>query len=537
MPQGELDVIVVGAGFAGMYSLHRMLKAGYSVRAFETGDDVGGTWYWNRYPGARCDVESMEYSYSFDDDLQQEWTWREKYAPQPEILKYANHVADRFALRPHITFNTRIVSAHFIEGKSGRTASHWVVITDSGETVSARFCIMATGCLSTINKPDFKGIDSFTGKTLHTGQWPHEGVDFSDTTVGMIGTGSSAIQSIPIIVEQAKHLTIFQRTPNFSIPAHNEQLDAAFVQELKSDYLAFRAANRTMLTGFGARRPKYDDSVQDADEQTRKARFEEKWALGGLGFLSAFGDLTSVTEANNIAAEFVRGKIHDIVEDQAVAALLSPDSVIGCKRLCVDTDYYATFNRDNVTLVDVSKAPVETITPGGLITGGREYTFDALILATGFDAMTGTLFRIDIRGRNGQTLKDKWHAGPRTYLGLATHGFPNLFTISGPGSPSVLSNMIVTIEQHVDWIADCIDYLKDNNFHTIEAGLDAEDAWVTQGNDIANETLFPRCNSWYLGANVPGKPRVFMPYIGGLPAYIEICEQVAAGGYEGFTLA
>ncbi len=526
-----VDAVVVGAGFAGMYMLYRLRQKGYSVRVFERGDNVGGTWYWNRYPGARCDVESMEYSYSFDDDLQQEWEWSERYATQPEILRYANHVADRHDLRPHITFDTEVKSVHYQDN-----SNTWLVTTDSGEAVEARFCIMATGCLSSVNKPDFKGVDSFKGDTYHTGQWPHQGVDFTGKTVGIIGTGSSAIQSIPLIAEQAKHLTVFQRTPNFSIPAHNQDLDQAFIDEIKQNYPEFRAENRAMHGAFGARRPHYEDSVWDADEETRNARFEERWALGGLGFLRAFGDLGLSEAANNIAAEFVRSKIREIVDDPDIAELLCPDGVIGCKRLCVDTNYYATYNRDNVTLIDVSRNPVEEITANGLITDDKEYSFDALIFATGFDAMTGSLLRMDIRGKGGEKLEEKWDAGPRTYLGLATHGFPNLFTISGPGSPSVLSNMIVTIEQHVNWIFDCMEYMREQGISIIEADLDAEDKWVTSGNEMADMTLMPRCNSWYLGANVPGKPRVFMPFVGGVPLYIEICDKVAANDYEGFSL-
>lgn len=526
-----LDAVIVGAGFAGMYTLHRMRRSGFTAQVFEAGDNVGGTWYWNRYPGARCDVESMEYSFSFDTDLQQEWQWSERYATQPEILSYANHVADRFDLRRDISFNTRVESAHFLEEENT-----WLVTTEHGDEVRARFCIMATGCLSSVNQPDLSGIADYEGDTYHTGQWPHAGVDFTGKTVGIIGTGSSAIQSIPLIAAQARQLTIFQRTANFSIPAHNQELDQSFIDEIKADYESFREENRQMFAGFGARRSVYEDSVWDADKELREKRFEERWGLGGLGFLRAFGDLGLSLEANDIAAEFVRNKIRDIVDDPEVAELLCPDGVIGCKRLCVDTDYYATFNRDNVTLVDISRDPIDRLTQHGLLTGGKDYEFDAIIFATGFDAMTGSLLRIDLQGKDGLTLQDKWSAGPRTYLGLAVAGFPNLFTISGPGSPSVLSNMIVTIEQHVNWIMDCLEHLREEGIKTIEAGPEAEDAWVTQGNELADMTLMPQCNSWYLGANVPGKPRIFMPFVGGLPLYAETCDRVAANNYEGFEL-
>ena len=530
-----VDAVIVGAGFAGMYSLYRLLAGDYTVRVFETGDNVGGTWYWNRYPGARCDIESMEYSYSFDQSLQQEWVWSERYATQPEILSYANHIADRYELRQHITFNTRVTSAHFDE-----TEQRWIVTTSSGETLSSRFCIMATGCLSSVNKPDFKGLDDFKGNVYHTGEWPHEGVDFTGRTVGIIGTGSSAIQSIPLIAEQAKHLTVFQRTANFSVPAHNQDLDQSYIDAIKADYDSFRAENRAMHAGFGARRPQYEDSVYEANEDERLARFEERWALGGLGFNGAFADLGASVEANNIAAEFIRNKVREIVDNPETAEKLAPHGVVGCKRLCVDTNYYATYNRANVSLIDVKRNPISHITESGLATNGEDgesnYHFDDLILATGFDAMTGSLLKIDIRGRQGLSLSDKWAAGPRTYLGLSISGFPNLFTISGPGSPSVLSNMILTIEQHVNWIIDCLDHLRANNIQTIEAEQAVEDHWVDQGNEIANMTLMPTCNSWYLGANVPGKPRVFMPFVGGLPMYFEICDDVASDNYRGFML-
>ena len=527
-----LDAIIVGAGFAGMYTLHRMREAGFNARVFEAGDNVGGTWYWNRYPGARCDVESMEYSYSFDADLQQNWEWSERYATQPEILSYANHVADRFDLRRDISFNTRVTALKYQEANK-----RWLVTTDNNERVSTRFCIMATGCLSSINQPAFEGLENFGGETYHTGRWPHEEVNFSGKTVGIIGTGSSAIQSIPLIAENAKHLTVFQRTPNFSIPAHNQDLDPAFIEEIKSDYENFRSENRQMFGGFGARRAAYEDSVWDADNDKRHARFEERWSLGGLGFLRSFGDLSQSIEANDIAAEFVREKIREIVDDPAVAETLCPEGVIGCKRLCVDTNYYATFNRENVQLIDIKNEPIETLTEAGLVTGGVEYQFDAIIFATGFDAMTGSLQRINIEGRSGLTLKEKWAAGPRTYLGLSISDFPNLFTISGPGSPSVLSNMIVTIEQHVNWIMDCLVFMRDEALTTIEAEPQAEEGWVNQGNELANMTLMPKCNSWYLGANVPGKPRIFMPYVGGIPLYFETCERVAANRYEGFAFS
>ncbi len=529
--QREVDVVVVGAGFAGLYMLHKLRGLGRSVRVFEAGDGVGGTWYWNRYPGARCDVESMEYSYGFDEDLQQEWEWTERYAPQPEILDYANHVAERFDLRRDIQLETRVTSATFDED----TAS-WVVETDQGDRVTARHLVMATGCLSSANIPEIEGADSFQGPSYHTGRWPHDGVDFTGQRVGVIGTGSSAIQSIPIIAEEAAELTVFQRTASFTVPAWNQPLDPVAVKEIKAEYAEFRAANRQMPTGFGARTERRDASALEVTEDERRAELERRWANGGLAFLAAYNDLLISKEANDMAAEFVRGKLAEIVEDPEMVRKLTPDQVIGCKRLCVDTGYWATFNRPNVHLVDLREAPIEAITPTGIRTAAGHHDLDAIVYATGFDAMTGALLRIDVRGRGGRTLQDAWAAGPRTYLGLGIHGFPNLFTITGPGSPSVLTNMMVSIQQHVEWIADCIEHLDAEGHRTIEATAEAQDAWVDYVNTVAGFTLFPTCNSWYLGANVPGKTRVFMP-LPGFPPYAEQCDHVAASGYSGFELA
>jgi len=531
MKRANVDVVVVGAGFAGLYMIHRTRAEGLSVRVFEAGDDVGGTWYWNRYPGARCDVESVEYSYSFDEALEQEWNWTERYAAQPEILDYARHVADRFELRRDITFSTRVVSAHFDE-----ESSTWVVTTDAGETVVSRFLVMATGCLSSANIPAFPGAETFAGPSYHTGKWPHEGVDFAGKRVGLIGTGSSAIQSIPIIAEQAAHLTVFQRTATYSVPARNDSIDAHYVAEVKSHYPEFRAANRLQQGGFGSRIQRGETSVLTASDEERRAEFERRWEEGGFAFMSSFNDFLLNKDSNDVLADFVRDKIRSIVKDPATADLLMPTQVIGCKRLCLDTGYYETFNRENVTLVDVSATPIERITATGLVSGGVAHEFDALVYATGFDAMTGSLLKVDIRGRDGRPLAEAWGAGPVTYLGLSTAGFPNMFMVSGPGSPSVLTNMIVSIEQHVEWITSCIGHLSRTGVASIETTEDHQREWVAHVNTIADFTLYPRCNSWYLGANVEGKPRVFMPLIG-FPAYAERCQQVAESGYEGFVLA
>jgi cyclohexanone monooxygenase len=528
MNRAALDAVVVGAGFAGLYMLHRLRGLGLSVRAYEAGSGIGGTWFWNRYPGARCDIESLEYSYQFSPELQQEWEWSERYATQPEILRYLEHVADRFDLRRDIELATRVLSAHFDE-----PTARWTVETERG-SVSARFCIMATGCLSAANLPGFPGIDRFEGATYHTGRWPHEGVDLSGRRVGVIGTGSSAIQSIPLIAEQAAHLVVFQRTPSYSIPAHNAELDAERVRQVKADYAGFRKRNSQLP--FGANFPPSDRSALQVDAEERAREYEARWRQGGLGFITAFNDLLVDRAANETAAEFVRGKIREIVRDPAVAERLSPRQVVGCKRLCVDTGYYAAFNRPNVTLVDVAAEPIAEIVPTGVRTARAVYELEDLVFATGFDAMTGAVLAIDVQGAQGRTLRDKWAAGPRTYLGLGTAGFPNLFLVTGPGSPSVLSNMVPSIEQHVDWIADCIAWLRARGLERIDATQAAEDAWVAHTNEVANLTLFPSCNSWYLGANVPGKPRVFMPYLG-FPPYVEKCNEVAARGYEGFALA
>ncbi len=551
----RFDVVVVGAGFAGLYMVHRLRGLGFTVRSFEAGDGVGGTWYWNRYPGARCDVESLEYSYQFSEELQQEWSWSERYAGQPEILRYANHVADRFDLRRDIEFNRRVVSARFEEedsrwrievappaeslpgllngdgddGGNGDAAA-------ANETVFARFVVMATGCLSAANLPDFDGIDDFEGESYHTGAWPHEGVDFTGLRVGIVGTGSSAIQAIPVIAGEAAHLTVFQRTPNYSIPAHNGAMDREREADVKAEYPAFRERNRQMPAGLGADMNPMHDEFAEVPPDERRRRFEERWAYGGFSFMASFADMLMSQEANDAAAGFVREKIRGIVRDPEVADLLSPDNVIGCKRICLDSGYFETFNRPNVTLVDVSSAPIEKITKTGLRTGGRDYALDAIVFATGFDAMTGALARIDIRGRGGRTLRSKWEDGPRAYLGLGVAGFPNLFVITGPGSPSVLSNMLPSIEQHVDWIADCVAWMRDRGHAAIEATPEAENEWVAHVGEVAGATLYPTCNSWYLGANVPGKPRVFMPYLG-FPPYVEKCDAVAANDYEGFELS
>jgi cyclohexanone monooxygenase len=529
--QRAYDVVVVGAGFAGMYMLHRLRGLGFTARVFEQGSGVGGTWYWNRYPGARCDVESMQYSYSFSDELQQEWRWSERYAPQPEILKYANHVADRFDLRADMQFNTRVESCVFDED-----ANVWSVKTSDGKTVSARFVVLATGCLSNARKPDIKGLDSFKGPVYHTGNWPHEVIDFTGLRVGIIGTGSSGIQSVPVIAEQAKHLTVFQRTPNYSIPARNAPLTDKERRSFQDNYAEIRRfAREDAKNGIYTDMP--DRGALDDGDNERRDRYEARWQRGGLTFMSVYNNLALDKAANDTAADFVREKIGETVNNPATAKLLQPTTYpIGTKRICIDTDYFETFNRPNVSLVDIKASPIEEILPHAVRVAGKEHEIDALVLATGFDAMTGSVAKIDIRGRGGLTLNQKWAEGPKTYLGLMSVGFPNLFVITGPGSPSVLSNMMVSIEQHVDWIADCVAWMREQGLEAMEARQEAEDNWVAHVNEVAHNTLYPQANSWYMGANIPGKPRIFMPYIGGVGVYRQICNDVAAKGYEGFAM-
>jgi cation diffusion facilitator CzcD-associated flavoprotein CzcO len=528
----HVDVVVVGAGFGGMCMLHRLRRSGLSTIVYEAASDVGGTWWWNRYPGARCDIESLDYSYSFDEDLQQEWEWTERYSTQPEILSYASHVADRFDLRRDIRFDTRVTSVSWNDEQR-----RWDVSTDRGHHTTSRFLVMAVGCLSTTKQPEVEGIDRYAGPTYHTGRWPHDGVDFTGKRVGVIGTGSSGIQSIPLIAEQAAHLFVFQRTPNFTMPARNAPLDPAFVSERKANYAEHRRRVRETRSGVLYDRPE-TPALSVADDE-REEKYRAAWDSGLLYSMGAtYSDLLVDEGANETAAEFVRVRIREIVEDPITAELLSPrDYPFATKRPCLDTNYYATFNRDNVTLVDVRAAPIVELTETGIRTQHREYDLDVIVFATGFDAMTGPLLSFDVVGAGGTKLRDKWATGPRTYLGLGINGFPNMFVVTGPGSPSVMMNMIAGIEHHVEWIGDCIDHLDEHGLVTIEASLEAEDAWVARVNEVADATLFPRANSWWMGANVPGKPRVFMPFIGGFDVYRHICDDVVANGYEGFQLS
>ncbi len=529
--QPDLDVVVVGAGFAGLYLLHRLRGLGFSARAIEAGDDVGGTWYWNRYPGARCDVPTTDYSYSFDPELEQEWTWSEKYATQPEILRYLQHVAEKYDLRRDITFGRRVVAARWDDA-----AKLWRVRTDDGAETSCRHYVMASGCLSMPKEVDIPGTDRYSGEVYFTSRWPHEGVDFTGKRVAVIGTGSSAVQSIPIIAEQAAHLTVFQRTPAYCIPARNGPAPADALEALAADRDGYREAARWSQAGV----PIHGEVLPAAQvpEEERRAKFEAGWERGGLFTINIFADQLVNPAANEIVAEMIREKIRGIVADPETAESLCPkDYPVGTKRPCLDTNYYETYNRPNVRLVDLRKHPIDTITEAGIDTVDESFTFDAIVFATGFDAMTGAVVAVDIEGKEGVTLEQKWADGPVTYLGLMTDGFPNLFLVTGPGSPSVLSNMTVSIEQHVDWIADRLAEMRERGFDTIEPTATAEQGWVQHVNDAADITLFPTANSWYMGANVPGKPRVFLPYVGGVGNYRKVCNEVVDKGYLGFELA
>lgn len=527
----DFDAVVVGAGFAGMYMLHKLRSLGFSVRVYEAGTGVGGTWYWNRYPGARCDVESIEYQYGFSDEIQREWTWTERYAAQPEILRYQNYVADKLDLKKDIRFETRVTSADYDEA-----SARWAIATEHGERVRAKFFVMATGCLSSARVPDFPGISDFQGESHHTGDWPHSGVDFTGKRVAVIGTGSSAVQSIPVIAEQAAELLVFQRTANFTLPAGNRPLAPGEAEAAKESFIEGR--KRAYDSQGGLISFEYIEAmIDDLDPEFVQKELSDRWHQGGFSFLGTYGDLMATPEGNKVAADFARSEMAKRVADPAVAEMLLPnDHPVGVKRLCLDTGYLEVFNQPKTKLIDVRKTPIERISRTGVVAGGVNYEADCIVFATGFDAMTGAILAVDIKGRGGESLRDKWAAGPRTYLGLSTAGFPNLFFITGPGSPSVLSNMIISIEQHVHWIADCISNLEGRQVRAIEATPAAENAWVDHVNEVASLTLYPVANSWYMGANIPGKPRVFMPYAGGVGVYRQKIDEVAGAGYEGFTL-
>lgn len=526
----EYDAIIVGAGFSGLYALYRLRALGFSARVLERGSGVGGTWFWNRYPGARCDVESVDYCYSFSDDLLDDWTWSERYAAQPEILRYLDHVADRFGLRPDIQLQTDVEVVRFDE-----QSNRWLIETRQGERFACRWCVMAVGNLSSIKRPEFAGLDEFEGEWFHTASWPEGGVDFTGRRVAVIGTGSTGIQAIPQIASQASQLYVFQRTPNYSMPAQNRPLSLQEQREIRRTYSERRRFAENSDAGVPFPAP--TKGAFEVTPSERRRLYEQGWRRGGINSLSgAFTDFFTNHAANSTAAEFTREKIREIVHDPDVAEALCPYQHIGTKRTCVDIGYFQTYNRDNVALIDLRREPLERITPSGVRTEDGEYQADCIVFAIGFDAMTGALLDIDIRGTGGTTLREHWAAGPRTYLGLAVAGFPNLFIVTGPGSPSVLSNMVVSIEQHVDWISDCIETMRARGVDRIDATPQAEADWVRHVNELADATLYPLANSWYVGANIAGKPRVFMPYVAGCGTYRAECDEVARRGYRGFRL-
>ena len=525
------DAVVIGAGFAGLYMLHRLRQLGRRSHLFEAGDGVGGTWYWNCYPGARCDVDSMQYSYSWSPELQQEWKWTERYPAQAEILRYINHVADRFDLRRDISLNARVSSGQWLADQQ-----RWLVRTEQGLEVTCDILITATGCLSESRLPHIEGLDGYQGKTYHTGRWPKEPVDFTGLRVGVMGTGSSGIQAIPQLAKQAKELYVFQRTPNFSVPAWNGPIDPVHQQDWLANYPKYREQARNTRSGI-----MYEYGTQSAVEMSDEARAEEmerRWRKGGTNFAHSFNDTFTNRQSNELLSEFVRGKIRQMVKDPAIAQKLLPhDHGIGTKRICVDTGYYQTYNLPHVKLIDLRSTPIERFDAQAAITREGRYEVDAMVFATGYDAVTGALERLNLIGEQGKTFQQLWHSGPTSYLGLMTVGFPNLFTITGPGSPSILTNVIVSIEQHVDWIADCLAHMDRHGHTRIEAQQSAQDQWVKHVQEVANGTLFVTANSWYMGANIPGKPRVFLPYIGGFSTYAAHCQEVVKKGYEGFDFS
>ncbi len=531
MTAPDYDSVVIGAGFSGVYMTHKLREQGLTTKGFEAAPTVGGTWYWNIYPGARCDCISMEYAFTFDPEIIAEWEWTERYPAQPDILRYIEFVAHKLDVKRHFSFNTRVVSAHF-DDASGL----WSVVTDTGETVTAKYLITAAGCLSTSSTPDFPGIGSFQGQTIHTSAWPREGIDFSGMRVGVIGTGSSGVQVIPKVAEQAEHLTVFQRTPAFSLDCGNRPLTEDEKRDFKENIEEFKVLSRQ--TGSGQFTDTLEVNALDHTDEQRNAVYEERWNRHrAIDLIASYPDLFTDRAANDTIAEFFRGKIRDVVADPDLAEQLSPrDYPLGAKRITLDTGYFQTYNRDNVSLVSVKNAPIEEITPDGIKTSDAEYPLDAIVFATGFDAVTGPLLNIDIRGRDGQSLREEWADGPVTYLGVGVHGFPNLFTLTGPGSPNVLTNVVCAIEQHVEWTSDAIAHLEEVGARAFEPSESAAKEWTEQAIKLADDTLYPEGNSWYTGANIPGKPRVIMSYVGGLNLYREICDEVAAKGYEGFTI-
>ncbi|EAQ02025.1 steroid monooxygenase [Pseudooceanicola batsensis HTCC2597] len=511
-----------------MYALHKMRERGLKTQAIEAGGGVGGTWYWNRYPGARCDVMTIDYSYSFSNEIQQEWTWTERFCSQSEILEYANYVARKLDLFRDIKFDTRASSVEYDDAKR-----RWRIETEQGDVYDAKYCILSTGPLSVPKGVDIPGADDFQGELYLSARWPHEKVELDGKRIGVIGTGSSGVQIVSVVAHQASHLHVFQRTPSFSLPMRNAKMDPEYVAQIKKHYPAMREVTR--MTFSGGTRPASSRPLFSVPVDERNAMLEEAWKTAGHNLLGIFSDLLLYKEANDVVADFVRGKIGEIVKDPDVAEKLKPKSEpIFARRPCLDTNYYEVFNKDNVTLVDCLSTPIERITPRGVIVAGEEIELDVIIAATGFDALTGALLSIDIKGKQGASLKEKWAEGARSYLGMAIQGFPNLFTTAAVNGPSALANFILLNEQNVNWINDLLDYMDANGFDTVEATEEAENKWLDRIALLASRSLMPKANTWYTGTNIPGKPRTFPMYAGGLGRYTEDCQLVAQNGYEGF---
>ncbi len=526
------DAIVIGAGISGMYLLHKLRdELGLSVRVYEAGAGVGGTWYWNRYPGARFDSESWSYGYSFSQELLDEWDWQEHFAPQPETLRYLNFVADKFDLRRDIRFGTRITRAVYDTG-----ANAWQVESEDGVQARAHYLVTAVGPLSVPYWPDIPGRDDFAGPVYHTGLWPHEKLDFSDKRVGVIGTGATAVQLITEVAKNVGHLTVFQRTPNYCVPLHNAKISREEMRDIRARYpQIFKRCRET----FGAFIHGFDErSTREVSAAERDAMFEKLWAEPGFGlWLGNFNDILSDREANEAVSEFVRNKIRQRVKDPVTAEKLCPKNHgFGTRRVPMESGYYEVYNQDNVTLVDVREAPIERITASGIRTADADYDLDVIVFATGFDAVTGAMDQIEVRGENGVTLKETWADGPRTYLGLGCAGFPNMFTCVGPHNGGTFCNIPRCIEQNVEWISDCIAYLREHHVERIRVEEQAQAQWTAHVYDVVKDTLIPETDSWFMGANVPGKKRTFLMYAGGSPLFRETCDRVAANGYEGFSL-
>lgn len=529
-PPRRLDALIIGMGFGGMCMLHTAREGGLDVHAIEAGDDVGGTWYWNRYPGARCDVMSIDYSYSFLNEIQQEWTWTEKFAAQPEILAYARFVADKLDLRRDTTFNTRATSIAYDDARR-----LWVIATEQGEVYEATYCIMATGPLSIPKGIDIPGRETFGGEIYLSGRWPQHKVNFAGKRVGIIGTGSTGIQAVPVVAEEAAHLTVFQRTPSFTIPMRNRALTPDYMAQVKAHYPRLRTIARSTHTG-GVRpvstRPMFSVTREEAHKL-----LEDGWNEGGQAIFGLFSDLLYDQQTNDVVAEFVRAKIKAVVNDPHTAAVLTPHGYpIFSRRPCLDTNYYETFNRDNVALVDCINEPIEAIIPTGIRTSDREIPLDIIIGATGYDGLTGAMMAVDIKGRGGRSLREKWAGGAQSYLGLMMAGFPNLFIIAGANGPSALANFVILNEENATWIMRCITYLRDHGHSAIEPTEEAEDAYMTLLTEIAGRSLIPKAKSWYVGANIPGKANFFPIFAGGFSRYIEMCTKAADNNYAEFVI-